>query len=159
MRRSAWERAVAFASSKSCSPFSLAWWKTPPEKHKGREPHRAPSLQTVNVIRLRFVPSTHSERRQLLFINVDDVGDARVLHAFLQLPTQHQTLTYSFRTVLNCPWQNSLQSRSPTSKPFCIFSARQWTFLLESPEESGMVDGGTSCTATRLMDSSASLCR
>lgn len=50
-----------------------------------------------------------------------------------------------------------------TSIPFWIFSTRLWTLLLETLEESSVLalvlGGGTSCTATRFTDSSASRCR
>lgn len=148
MRRSAWERALALASNRSCSRSSFAWWKTP------QKPHRAPFWKTWTVTCPSFVPFTHSEGGQLLFINLDDVGHAGILHVFLQLPTKHPTFTCSLISGLSCRWQNC----HFTSKPFCSFSTRHWTSLLESLEESSVVEAGTSGPATRFVDSSASLC-
>lgn len=103
-----------------------------------------------------FVPITHSKCRQLLFINVDDLRDTRILQVFLQLQTKHQTVTI----IAEPMWAELTASRGHhiTSKPVCSLSTRHWTLLLESLEVSSMVEGGTSCTARRLTGS-ASLCR
>lgn len=73
MRRSAWERAFAFASNRSCSPFSFTWQKTPAQKNANSENSTKNLFKDSKCYCPSVVPLTHSKRRKLLFINADDV--------------------------------------------------------------------------------------